>query len=422
VSKPSLDDIFAKQDVEAMVAMTADLVNIRSETGNEGEIGDYVARRFAELGMTIELQPVERGRNNVVARSFGRQAGPSLMLLAHFDTSTTPGEKLPIGYQPKATFENGWIYGLGVSNMKCAFAGFWSALQMLRDAGIVLPGEVLVAGVVGEILKAPIDDWRGRRYRGGGIGAHYLLSHGAVADFCINGEPTGLRLQPLNGGYVFLRIHIKGSPQEAFSKHKAIDPLPKAFKIHAALQEWEREYQAENVHPLIRPQIVVGSVYGGYPFKPHITAPFCNLYVHVQTLPATRIVDVRRSVERVVARVAESDPELEFEVSAYLNEDGYEIPIEHAGPQAVAWAHQQVFGEPVDTPNPERNAISSDNNTLAAHKIPAVTYGAGGISLSGDYSMYEPGLGEVVKIDNLAGYARVCAAAALRIQGGLADN
>jgi hypothetical protein len=78
--------------------------------------------------------------------------------------------------------------------------------------------------------------------------------------------------------------------------------------------------------------------------------------------------------------------------------------------------HEKVFGQPPEIPNPERNAISSDNNTLALHHIPAVTYGAGGINLSGEYSMYEPGVGEVLKVDNLMNYARVCAAAILRIQ------
>jgi hypothetical protein len=31
--------------------------------------------------------------------------------------------------------------------------------------------------------------------------------------------------------------------------------------------------------------------------------------------------------------------------------------------------------------------------------------------------MYEPGIGEVVKIENLVKYAQVCAAATLKIQG-----
>ncbi|MGH8913090.1 MAG: hypothetical protein ACRDZM_01085, partial [Acidimicrobiia bacterium] len=57
----------------------------------------------------------------------------------------------------------------------------------------------------------------------------------------------------------------------------------------------------------------------------------------------------------------------------------------------------------------------SDNSPLFEFGIPGITYGAGGINLSGEYSMYEPGLGEVVKIENLAACSRVYAAAAGRL-------
>ena len=77
------------------------------------------------------------------------------------------------------------------------------ALQMLRDSGVKLKGDIVVAGVVGEIEKAPIDNWQGARYRGGGFGARFMLNHGVTADFCINGEPTGMRLQTANAGYIF---------------------------------------------------------------------------------------------------------------------------------------------------------------------------------------------------------------------------
>ncbi len=84
---------------------------------------------------------------------------------------------------------------------------------------------------------------------------------------------------------------------------------------------------------------------------------------------------------------------------------------------SVARAHRQVFGEEVSRPNPERYSVSSDNSPLAEFGIPGITYGAGGINLSGEYSMYEPGVGEVVKIDNLAACARVYAAAAIELLG-----
>jgi hypothetical protein len=46
---------------------------------------------------------------------------------------------------------------------------------------------------------------------------------------------------------------------------------------------------------------------------------------------------------------------------------------------------------------------------MMEYGIPSVQYGAGGINLSGEYSMYEPGLGEVVNLDNLAMTSRVYA-------------
>lgn len=405
------DAVFGTQDVDAMVGVAADVVNIPSETGSEGPIGEYVGGRFAELGCEVAFQEVEEGRSNVIARWRGVRPGPSVLWLAHFDTSTNPGEDLPIGYQATATIEDGWIYGLGISNMKCAFAGFWSALQMIRDGGVELPGEIVMAGVVGEIEKGPVDEWQGKRFRGGGAGARFMLNHGVTADFCINGEPTGLRLQTGNAGYVFVRIHIKGSPQATYSKDRAVDPIPKAFRVHQALGEWEAEYQARHPHPFMKPLVGVGGIYGGYPYKPSITPAFCNLYVHVNMVPGQSIHGVKQELEALVRTLGEDDPDLDASVEIFLASNGHEIDIDHPLPQAVAGAHHTVFGEDVTRPNPERYSVSSDNSPLAEFGIPGITYGAGGINLSGDYSMYQPGIGEVVNIDNLAACARVYATA-----------
>ena len=402
-----LDSVFGLQDVDSMVGVATDLVDIPSETGYEGPIGDYVAERFAELGCDVTLQEVEEGRNNVIARWAGSRPGPTVMMLAHFDTSTNPGEDLPIGYQAKATVKDGWIYGLGISNMKCAFAGFWSSLQMLRDAEVDLPGEILVCGVVGEIEKAPVDIWEGKRYRGGGSGARFMVNHGITADYCINGEPTGLRLQNGNAGYLFIRIGIQGSPQHTYSKTQAVDPVPKAFRVHQALLDWEPEYQLRHPHPYMKPLIGVGGIYGGYPYKPSITPAFCNLYILVNLMPGQSISETKKEVEQLLQDLKTKDPELETSVDIYLASNGHEIDIEHPVAQAIAHGHEKVFGEPVSRPNPERYSVSSDNSPLAEFGIPGITYGAGGINLSGDYSMYQPGIGEVVKIQNLAACARV---------------
>lgn len=412
-----LKKVFAAQDVPAMVEMAKDLIDIPSQTGQEGPIGGYVARRYGELGLRTRSQEVEPGRSNVLARLEGVGGGPTLMFLAHFDTSTNPGEDLPFGFQAKAIVDGGWIYGLGISNMKNAFAGYFSALQMLRDSGVRLKGDVVVAGVVGEIEKAPIDEWQGIRYRGGGFGARFMVNHGVTADFCINGEPTGLRLQTGNAGYIFARVGIKGASQSTFSRDVAIDAIPRAFKIHAAIGRWEADYQKRHPHPYMKPLINVGAIYGGYPYKPSLTAGFCNLYVHINTIPGQDILGVQRELEDVVAAERKADPQLDATVELYFASNGHEIDVRHSLPQAVAAAHREVTGVAVVRPNPERYSISSDNSPLAEFGIPAITYGAGGINRSGQWNMYEPGVGELVSIENLTTAARVYAVSAIRLCG-----
>lgn len=400
------------QDLDSLVHMTCELVDIPSETGAERAAAEYVATRFAGLGLDVEFQEVEPGRNNVLARWKGPTPGPRLMFLAHFDTSTSPGKDLPPGFQARATMEDGWIYGLGVSNMKSAFAAFHSAIQLLQASGGLARGEIVLAGVVGEIERAPIDEWQGRRYRGGGIGARVMLNRGTTADVCINGEPTGLRLQTGNAGYVFARISVTGSAQHTFSKSLAIDPIEKATRIRQRLVDFENTYVARHQHPVMKPLINVGAIYGGEPFKPSLTARSCNLYVHINTIPGQHISDVRAEFEGFLAEQRAADRDLDVTLDFYLASNGHYLDPDHPLPQAVARAHRTVFGEEVQYPNPERYSVSSDNSPLAEFGIPGVTYGAGGINLSGEYSMYEPGLGEVVGIDNLAAAARVYATAA----------
>ena len=77
---------------DELVTMAMDLVSISSPPGAEAPAGDYLAGRLAELGMRVQLQEVEPGRNNVVGRLPGSKGSPTLLFSGHFDTSTTGRE------------------------------------------------------------------------------------------------------------------------------------------------------------------------------------------------------------------------------------------------------------------------------------------------------------------------------------------
>ncbi len=141
---------------------------------------------------------MEEGRPNVIGTLEGEGGGPTLMFNGHMDTSYSgrePHLRGIAGFQPDALVRDGRIFGLGISNMKGALACYLEAIRAVRDAGLRLRGDVLIACVVGEIEKTQWgEEFRGREYRGYAAGSRYLPTHGGIADMCILGEPTEQRV------------------------------------------------------------------------------------------------------------------------------------------------------------------------------------------------------------------------------------
>ena len=83
------------------------------------------------------------------------------MFNGHMDTSYSGREPwlehVP-GFQPQAFVRDGRLYGLGISNMKGALACYVEAVRALRDAGVRLRGDVMIAAVCGEIEKTQQGD------------------------------------------------------------------------------------------------------------------------------------------------------------------------------------------------------------------------------------------------------------------------
>jgi acetylornithine deacetylase/succinyl-diaminopimelate desuccinylase-like protein len=399
-----------------IVEMTTDLVNIASPTGEEAGIADYVARRFQELGLAVERQEVEAGRSNVVARWRGTGGGPSLLFNGHFDTGLSGSEPgLPFGLRPAARIVDGWIYGLGVSNMKSAFACYWGAIRMLQAAGYRPAGDIVVAGVVGETEKAPIGSFGGAGYRAGGWGTFYASLHGVLADAAIIGEPTGLRVQTGNSSYAFARVRTSGRSQHTWSKERGDDAIEKAVAVLAELRAWEPAFEAAHPHPRMGSRIGFGAISGGRPFQPCVNpAAMCELFIDLRFPPDAPIVRVQRELADFLADVRRRRPELETQLDFFLCRNGYEIGDDEPVVRAVESAHDAVIGGVPGRPERYRYDVSADTSILSEFGVPGLTYGPGGIRRDGGYSVYDEH-GELVSIDNLIRCTRVYARSAVEL-------
>ena len=91
---------------------------------------------------------------------------------------------------------------------------------------------------------------------------------------------------------------------------------------------------------------------------------------------------------------------------------------------AIEGAHARVYGEPVPYAAPSRYAVSSDAGPMFEYGIKALTYGPGGISAGGSFTVYDPSQqqSEVLSIENLVKAAKVYALAALDLCGSNSDT
>ncbi|MFQ5850380.1 MAG: M20 family metallopeptidase [Candidatus Binatia bacterium] len=352
------EKVLEQLDSDRLIEIAKDLADTVSLTGEEKPLAEYLGREFERLGMEVNYQEVEEGRPNVIGTLRGMSGGGTLMFCGHMDHFDNPQRTEVTGDR---------IYGRGLVNMKCAFPCYLMAVEMLVRAEVERKGDIIVSGVVGEIEKAPIGRFGGKSYRGGGVGARYMMDHGVTADACIIGEPTGLRLQIGNAGLVWAQVRVEGKAQTF---------VLRALDVARAIQEWEAGYQEKYPHPFMLPTIQIGAVEGGNPFKPG-TQPATDLYVIVKTLPGTPPMRIKRELEDVCAQVEGREKDIKTRVELYLSTDGYEISKDEHVVKVIEEAHKEVFGRDVEYASPRRYGITSDGSRIAQYGVPTITYGPG---------------------------------------------
>ena len=109
-----------------VVALTRQLVDIESITGNEALVGDAVHGELRSLGYQANKVPVEANRCNVYATS-PEQPRPAIVFSTHMDT-------VPpfIPSSEDATR----VYGRGSCDAKGIIAAQIAAAERLRDEGV----------------------------------------------------------------------------------------------------------------------------------------------------------------------------------------------------------------------------------------------------------------------------------------------
>lgn len=408
------EQVLAAVDRDRVVKLAMALVDIPSPTGQEKACAEFIHATFKELGLKARLQEIDVDRFNAIGTLEGDGTGITLLFNGHMDTSYSGREEgiPPIpSYQPKAYLQDGWIFGLGIFNMKSALAAYICAVEAIQKTGIRLRGDVTVAAVAGEIEMAQVGRFTGSHYRGAGYGSIYASTHGIIGDVCVLGEQTALRILRQHMGFMYTKVTVRGTPVHtgAFAD-QAINAIQKAMDVIQALRAWGAEYSRTHALEGKPANVTISAIEGGWPYRGSRTPAFCNLIVDTRLIPGEQPITVFRQIRQFLADCMAKDPDLKADAEVFLSipAPSHEITEQDFIFPALVRAHRKILGkEPEIISNGAAElGFYTDAVHLTRYEIPTINYGPAG-RLKSKRTGWDPSLGEHQNIDDLVNCTKV---------------
>ena len=404
------EKILAQVKEDEIVAMARAVINIPSPTGEELQMAQYMQNALQELGLHVTWQEVEEGRANVVGRWTGGGGGKNLMFNGHMDTSNTGREDFltGLGYKPNAVVKNGFLYGLGIYNMKGALVCYAHAVKALQRAGIRLKGDVIIAAVAGEIEKAQWGEFKGKEYRGYGFGTHYLVNHGILPDMCILGEPTDMHVVLEHFGSMWVRISCTGIyVHTAFCEgREEMNSIRRMHSLMDPILKWITNWETKAAHGGKKAIVNLGGIRGGHAWRASRTPEKTDLFLDVRVPPTIPMNEARREIQQLFLELEKQHPDFGLEFETYVSVPGARIDGSHEMIRAIDAHHERIMGKP-----PEREVVTwcSDASVLSRYGVDTVNYGPS----SGPRDKE----GEKVKIQTLVDITKIYALTAAELCG-----
>jgi len=292
--------------------LTRTLMDIPSVSGEEGEVGRFLASYLEGLGYRVELQEVEPGRANVLARTGAR---PRIVLSTHMDTvppfiaSSEDGE---------------YIRGRGACDAKGIMAAQLTAAERLREEGVE---ELGLLFTVDEEL--------------GSLGARAANAHawGRECEYLINGEPTENRLAVGSKGSLRLKLLTEGRAAHSAYPENGESAIEKMLDVLADLRgfRWPRdEFFGETT-------CNIGTLKGGT--RPNVIPAEAEAQLQI------RLVTPSGAIKEIVERVTAGRARVEYMSAAepvrMLSVEGFEREVVRFTtdiPYLSAWGRPLLLG------------------------------------------------------------------------------
>ncbi|MEF3308787.1 M20 family metallopeptidase [Paenibacillus sp. GYB004] len=354
-------------DVDRITEVLSELVRIPSVNpgfpGGTGErqVAVYVRQFFERLALSVDVQTVEAGRDNVIGTLLGR-GDRHLLWEAHMDTVQTSGMTIdPFS----ADVRDGKLFGRGACDTKASLAAMLVALETMVQHKLIPAAHVHLAAVVDEETT----------YKGVSALADRVRSGELRYDAAIVGEPT--RLHPIiaHKGVLRFRVEVIGVAAHSSTPEQGANAIESMAEVIAWLRQHARESFPNRSHALTGPpSLCISMIEGGV--APNTVADRCTISIDIRTVPGQEWEDVWSELrERILLLPMPIGVKVEVQrpfLTDYAMEVSPDHPLTHT---LLAAANTYSAGrEAIGAP------YCSDASKLTRVSVPAIVFGPGNIS------------------------------------------
>ena len=291
------------------VQLTKELVQIDSNTGDEGPVGEFLASRLERLGYTVTRQPVSAGRFNVYAR----RDAPVVVLSTHMDTVPP---NLPV------LEDETHLHGRGTADAKGIAAVQIAAAERLAARGERSVGLLYVVG------EEQIAD-----------GARAAAALEPKGRYLVNGEPTENLLALGTKGILRLELRARGRAAHSAYPEEGVSAIELLLD---ALQRIRRVSLPSDA-TLGETTVNIGTIAGGV--RPNVIPDACRAELAIRTVKSPdQVLEAMRKAagEKVEVTVAMDSPPVKLRALP-----GFETTVVKFGtdlPWLTAWGERFLIG------------------------------------------------------------------------------
>jgi len=391
---------------DELIRWTQDLVRIPSvyrPDQNEAEepAAQWVMEKCRAVGLETHWEMVAPKRPNVVAL-FGRPGGKCLMFEGHIDV-VTEGDRSAWKHDPfGAEIADGRIYGRGSNDMKGGLVAAMIAIKAIKESGVKLDGEILLAAVCDE--------------EGHMIGIKHFVQQGWAkrVSACVVCEPEENHLCISQKGVLWVKIRTLGKMCHGAMPLTGINPMVHMAQLLVELKQLEAAEIARLDkdpflgQPSISPTALRSPVEGAGEEQKNVIPAVCRATLDMRLIPGQTPEDMVAKIRAIFDTLKAQDPTFQAELEIVEARPPTATPKTEPVVMTLHAAVRDVAGrEPVYGGVPG----TTDGTILHAWAgVPIVTCGPGDIHIPHHIDEY-------LDIDQLVEAAKLYVVTALRYLG-----